>query len=201
MAIAASTGKRSYDMSLRAQRSSATADRIRTAAWRRFSKKAFDEVTLAEVAGRAGVSVQTVVTHFGGKEGLFLAAYEAWARGAVRAREKADPSDPAQAVRGLLADYERDGRAALHMLAEEMRFPAVREMTERGRAYHRAWVGDVFAGLLEPLSRAERERTHSQLVLATDLLSWKLLRFDVGHSPREAEATILAMVEKLAGAL
>jgi AcrR family transcriptional regulator len=186
-------------MSIRSQRSAATADRIRDAAWARFSTGSYDEVTLAEVAEGAGVSVPTVRAHFGRKQDLFLAGYIAWGMGAVQNREEARQADPITAIRQLLKDYERQGEVGLHLLAEEDRFPAVKEMTDGGRAYHRWWLGEVFGQHLAQLTPATRGRRLAQLFLATDLLSWKLLRFDLGLSARRAEAAVLENVRALLG--
>jgi AcrR family transcriptional regulator len=184
-------------MSVRAHRAAATAERIRDAGWERFSTRGYDEVTLAEVAAASGVSVPTVRTHFGRKEDLFLAGYVAWGTRAVRNRERARQAEPLTAIRQLLKDYERQGEVALHLLAEEDRFPAVKEMTDGGRAYHRWWLGEVCERHLSSLSAATRERRLAQLFLATDLTSWKLLRLDLGLSARRTEAAILESVRAL----
>jgi AcrR family transcriptional regulator len=185
-------------MSLRSQRSQATADLIREAGWERFSSQSFDEVTLAGVAEAAGVSVPTVRSHFGNKEGLFLAGYAAWGLRAIENREAArQAGDRVSAIRSLLEDYERQGEISLHLIAEEDRFPAVREMTDGGRAYHRWWLSEVFQVELRGLSAAARERRIAQLFLATDLLSWKLIRLDLGLSARRTQAAILENVDAL----
>jgi AcrR family transcriptional regulator len=184
-------------MSIRSRRSAATADRIRDVAWARFSTASYDEVTLAEVAEAAAVSVPTVRSHFGRKEDLFLAGYVAWGMRAVQNRERAQQKDPTTAIRRLLKDYERQGDVGLHLLAEEDRFPAVKEMTDGGRAYHRRWLAEVFAQHLAQLASATRERRLAQLFLATDLKSWKLLRLDLGLSARRTEAAILENVQAL----
>jgi AcrR family transcriptional regulator len=186
-------------MSLRSQRSVATADRIRDAGWAHFSTRSYDEVTLAEIAKTAGVSVPTVRSHFGRKEDLFLAGFVVWGMRAVRNREGARQGDPITAIRQLLKDYERQGEVGLHLLAEEDRFPAVKEMTDGGRAYHRWWLGEVFEQHLSQLTSATRERRLAQLFLATDLMSWKLLRLDLGLSARRTEAAVLENVRALLG--
>jgi AcrR family transcriptional regulator len=184
-------------MSLRSQRSAATAERIREAGWARFSTRSYDQVTLAEVAEAAAVSVPTIRSHFGRKEDLFLAGYVAWGLKAVQNREAARATDPPTAIRQLLRDYERQGEVSLHLIAEEDRFPAVREMTDGGREYHRWWLGEVFAGDLSGLSPADRQRRIAQLFLVTDLISWKLLRRDLGLSARRTEVAIMEGVEAL----
>lgn len=190
---------RTYDMALRARRTEETAARIRDAAWAYFSARPFDEVTLAAVAEKAGVSVPTVRAHFGRKEDLFLAGYLDWGMKAVQSREEARQKDPLTAVRSLLADYERAGKVGLHLLAEEDRFPAVREMTESGRAYHRWWLGEVFEKQLAGLEPAREERRLAQLFLITDLSGWKLLRIDLRLSRRRTESAVLEAVQSLSG--
>src|ERR1700704_5494837 len=91
--------KRRYRMRLRAEQSDATSARIRDEAWERFSTRAYDEVTLAEIATAAEVTVPTVIAHFGHKEALFLASFLNWGEGAVERRERVEPGDPIAAVR------------------------------------------------------------------------------------------------------
>lgn len=154
-------------------------------------------MTLAEVADAAGVSVPTVRGHFGRKENLFLAGYVAWGMQAVQNRQAAMKADTRTAVRHLLRDYERQGEVSLHLIAEEDRFPAVREMTDGGRAYHRWWLEEVFSESLAGLGKADRERRLAQLFVLTDLGSWKLLRRDLGLSARRTQAAVLESVEAL----
>jgi len=88
----------------------------------------------------------------------------------------------------------------VRLMAQEERIPAVREMIDSGRAYHRRWVARVFAPLLDGLAPAARERRHVELVVATDLLVWKLLRRDMGLGRNQAERIVAEMVTALKGA-
>ena len=56
---------RPYTMRARAEAAQATAERILDAALEAFGSSAFSEVTLQEIADRAGVSVQTIIRRFG----------------------------------------------------------------------------------------------------------------------------------------
>ena len=56
-----------YNMELRAAAAEATRERILVAAAEVFLERWYDDVTLAELAKRAGVSGQTVINHYGGK--------------------------------------------------------------------------------------------------------------------------------------
>lgn len=57
---------------LRARKKALTRQAISDEATRLFLERGFDEVTLAEVAEAAGVSVKTIFNYFGSKEELFL---------------------------------------------------------------------------------------------------------------------------------
>ena len=91
--------------------------------------------------------------------------------------------------------YEMHGTAILRMLSQEDRIPAVRDLTDQGRDYHRDWASRVFQPLLAGLRRAPRERRLTALVIATDVLVWKLLRLDMQLSRPQAEKTVLEMIE------
>ena len=191
--------KRQYRMKVRARRSEATAGRILEMAQERFLTRPFEDVTLAEIAKAAEVTVPTLIAHFGRKEELFVAACEDWALGMIEAREEAPVGDHPGAVRNLFDGYEANGGLVLHLLAEEDRFPAVREMTDGGRRYHRLWVERVFEPSLRSLRGARREQLVVQLIVATDLLTWKQLRLDMKMSRSKAETTIVQMVDALTG--
>lgn len=196
----AATGKRQYRMDVRARRSQETAQRIREVALGRFLHRSYEEVTLAEVAEAAGVTVPTLIAHFGRKEDLFATVLEHWGSHMSESRNEAPVGDHAGAIRNLLDHYDSEGDRILHLLAEEDRFPAVRAMTDEGRKFHREWVERVFEPSLRSLRGARREQLVVQLVVATDLLAWKLMRRDMKLSRRRTEAAIVQMVDALTGA-
>jgi AcrR family transcriptional regulator len=181
-------------MVARAEAAAATRTRILAAAWRRFSEDVYEDVRLSDIASDAGVSVQTVHSAFGTKDQLFLAA---WRRAigpeGVR-RNSAPVGDVREAVRLLYDSYELQGDASLRILAAEDRIPAVREMTDAGRAWHRAWVERTFAPQLARSRGHARERRLVALVVATDILVWKLLRREIGLDRASAERTVIEMI-------
>jgi len=182
-------------MSARAQAAAATGERVLAAAWRQFGSRPYDDVPLREIAAQAGVTVQTLHARFGGKEDLFTAAYAWFGREELERRPAAPSEDVAGAVSVLYERYERHGGAVLRMLSQEQRIAAVRRMTEAGRLYHRHWVQTTFAPLLAGLRGSRRARCLNAIVLATDVLAWKLLREDMGLAREEAERTVVTMVE------
>src|SRR5436190_22718624 len=108
-------------------------------------------------------------------------------------RDSAATGDVRGAVRVLYDSYDKDGDAVLRLLAQEERIPAVHEMAEAGRRWHRAWVERTFG----PPSD---ERGVVALIVATDLLTWKLLRREMGLGRREAERIVAEMVTAWKGA-
>ena len=187
-------------MVARAEAVAATRERILEAAWRRFSEDPYEQVRLTDVASDADVSEQTVYSRFGSKDRLFVAAW-AWAIGPEgERRDRARAGDVRKAVRLLYESYEAQGDASLRLLAEEDRIPAIRQMTDAGRAWHRDWVERTFAPLLGGSRGAARERRLVALVVATDILVWKLLRREMGLDRETAERIVIEMITSMEGA-
>jgi AcrR family transcriptional regulator len=195
----ATTEKRQYKMNVRAQRSEATATRIRESALEQFLAHAYEEVTLAEVAETAKVTVATLIAHFGRKEDLFIAACQDGFNRIAESRSEAPVGDHRGAVRNLFENYEPHGKSILHLLAEEDRAPAVRAITDLGRERHRELVQRVFESNLKPLRGTRREQLVVQLIVVTDVLTWKLMRLDLKLSRGQAEATLVQMIDALTG--
>lgn len=197
---AQATAKRTYRMVARAEAAAATGERILASAWRRFAERPYEQVRLADIASDADVTVQTLHSRFGAKDELFVAAW-AWAIGPEGARRDMAPlGDVGAAVRLIYDSYELQGDAVLRMLAAEDRIPAIHELAEAGRAWHRDWVERTFAPLLAGLRGAGRERRLVALVVATDLLVWKLLRREMGLGRAAAERIVIEMITATKGA-
>jgi AcrR family transcriptional regulator len=181
-------------MVARAESTAATGERILDAAVEVFWERPTDQVSLEEVARRAGVTVQTVIRRFGGREGVFTAAGEREADRVRQQREQAAVGDVRGAVGVLVDHYEELGERVLRILSEELRVPGLREVADRGRTLHREWCARVFAPALATRSGVDRDRRLAQLVAICDVYTWKLLRLDCGLSRRQTE---LALVELL----
>jgi AcrR family transcriptional regulator len=191
--------RRPYRMDARARSAAATGERILDSAVAVFWERPVSEIPLDEVACRAGVSVQTVIRRFGGKDALFEAAMQREFERVRRQREAARPGDVRGAVRDLIDHYEDIGDGVLRMLAEEDRTPGVRQIADTGRAYHRDWCARVFGPTLDGLKRAERKRRLAQLIAVTDVLTWKLLRRDAALSRAQTELAVNELLQPLAG--
>lgn len=181
---------RAYTQTARAESAAATRQRIVEATVAAFSQ--LPEVTLADVAARAEVSVQTVLRHFGNRDTLIAEATSALAD------ERATPAgDPARAIRALYDQYERRGDANVRLLGKEDTDPHVKRLMDRGRAMHRDWVKQVFAPAFDARTPAARDALLDLLIVATDVYTWKLLRRDRGLSRRLAESRVKQLVERV----
>lgn len=188
------TTRRTYRMGARGEAVAATRRRILEAGLSLAFEDLNLDPTLDDVAGRAAVSVQTVLRHFGTRGGL-LAALKDFAVQDVEAERRPTGADPASAVDAVLAHYERLGDFALALLAREPVDPLAAELAASGKATHRQWVEESFATRLP--DDDSREALVDLLVVATDVYAWKLLRRDRGHDVPVVRERMLAMVEAL----
>jgi AcrR family transcriptional regulator len=184
-------------MQARADRAAATGEHILDAALAIFWERPVTDIPLDEVAGRAGVSVQTVIRRFGGKDGLFEAVSRREYERVRGQRDEARAGDPADAARVLADHYEEVGDGVLRMLDAEQHVPGLARIVARGRALHQEWCERVFAPALTGRRGAERERRLAQLIAVTDVLTWKLLRRDRGLSRRQTELAFWELIEPL----
>jgi AcrR family transcriptional regulator len=149
--------------------------------------------TLDDVAGRAGVSVQTVLRHFTTRDALLAEAAEA-ARLEIVAQRRPPSRDVDSALATLIEHYELRGDLALALVAQETSSPAVAALAETGKTVHRTWVEAVFADAL-PRADHEREAVLDLLVVATDVHTWRLLRRDRGLPVDVVRARMRALTD------
>jgi AcrR family transcriptional regulator len=187
---------RTYVMRERARSTEQTRERVLEAMAELFAEGPYAQLTLAAVARRAGVSVQTVIRHFGDKEGLFATAAATFGERIRDHRDTALVGDVRQAVETLLNHYEQVGGVALRLLAEEETNPSIAAITAAGRSYHRDWCARVFGPYL-PEAQVERDRRLAQLVAVCDVYTWKLLCHDAGLSTHQVTTALLELLEPL----
>jgi AcrR family transcriptional regulator len=198
MKLMRQTVRRSYRQTARALAAEQNGARIVDAFERRIREGWFDQITLEQIAQDAGVTVQTVIRRFGGKEGLLEAAWQRL-EDEIRERRRAPAGDVRSAVRVIVEDYEHVGDLVMRALAQEERHPAFKAANDTGRAHHRGWIEEAFAPWLIGLPREARRRRVDALVAATDLYLWKLVRRDMGRPARHVEAVMLDLVSGVIG--
>ena len=191
------TGTRGYVMRDRARTTAETGERILDATAALFLEVPYAQLTLAAVADRAGVTVQTVIRRFGDKEGLVAAAAVRSTDAVLAQRMAAPVGDLPGIVDNLVEHYETTGEVALRLLAQEESSPTIGGLAAHGRALHREWCVHVFAPYLSGLTGVDRDRRVAQLVAVCDVYTWKLLRRDARLSRRQVTNALLELLEPL----
>ena len=189
--------RRAYRMGARAEAAAATGERILDAALELFWASPGGEMSLDEVALSAGVTRQTVIRRFGGKEGLIAAAAARESQAVRDQRGTAPVGDTEAAVAVLVEHYELYGDRVLRLLGEEARVPALAAITDSGRAVHREWCARVFAPGLATRSGVARRRLMAQVVAVCDVSVWRLLRRDAGLSRQQTETALVELLVPL----
>jgi AcrR family transcriptional regulator len=189
--------KRQYRMQARARSTEETREAILDAVEVAFEELFFSEITLAAVAERAGVSVQTILRHFDNKEALFMASLLHTGSKMAMDRDMQPSGDLRKIVDDLVDHYEMHGNRLLRMLAQEEREPTLRQLADLGRSFHVEWCKQAFSPALEGLRGAKLERRIAQFVTGTDIYVWKLLRRDRGLCPKETKLAVRELLEPL----
>jgi AcrR family transcriptional regulator len=187
--------KRAYTMRSRAQSVEHTRQEIVNAAFELVQDRGSFMVSLADVSERAGVTIRTILRHFGTREGLFEVTTE-YARQLVTEERETPVGDMEAAVRAIVAHYEMRGRFVLRMIEEAAIDEGIATHVEEGRRMHREWVRTVFAPQLAEAD--DRAEILDLLVIATDVYTWKLLRLDFGLSRARTEQRMKSMLRRLA---
>ncbi len=170
---------RPYRQTLRAESSAQTEQAIIKAAQDLFAASWFDEVTLDAVASAAGVTVKTVMRKFSSKENLARVCFVEFATAHSDWRDQVPAGDMEGAIAAIVDMYEGIGDTLVRYLSLEERIPFLADMLPMGRILHLKWLQRVFAPLMPP---APNPQVLDLLVVATDVLTWKLLRRDRGLS-------------------
>lgn len=178
-------------MRIRGEAVSSTRARILQATLGLAMERLTVEITLDDVAARAGVSVRTVLRHFGDRDGLLDATTEL-AITEFEAERETTPADVDSAVHVIVDHYEARGDFVIRLLAQEDD-ARIGPMVASGKLSHRTWVAEAFGQLL-PTNGSDTEATIDLLVVATDVYAWKLLRRDRELDRESVESRMRRMV-------
>src|SRR5512142_1493045 len=125
-ATAGAVTKRTYRLAARADARDARRRRIPEAAYEAFGARRYEDVTLAEVAARAGTSERTVYRLFGTKKRLLSSWLREVAPGIGPPPDPSLRNDTAGFVKVMVDFYEKRAASILNMLAQEDSVPALR---------------------------------------------------------------------------
>lgn len=140
-------------MGLREQKKQQTRTALADAALALFAEHGFEQVTVAEVAASAGVSVNTAFNYFPTKEDLFFDRQaEVEGRLAAWVRERPRGTSPAMAIRAGVLRALADGDPTLGLSAEADGFWRIVEASPSLRARTREIAERAEATLAETLA-------------------------------------------------
>lgn len=189
------SAKRSYTMSIRAERMAANERSIIVAIVELWMELPYHEITLDRVAERAGVTVRTILRKYGSKEGLIEACLENEEVSVDSGRIAPAPGNIRAILDILCAEYEAMYPAVMRTIAAVEQFPAADKILERGRNYHREWCALAFSPFLASPGTEAFEAKLTAFITATEIYLWKLLRKDMGKSVEEAKEVLRLLVE------
>lgn len=187
---------RPYRQVARAEAQELTRDALIAAAQREFFAGRWEESSLETIASSAGVTKQTLLRHFGSKDGLLERAHERGYNEVRDQRFSAPSADVAGAVDNLLEHYERWGERAIRLGAADG-LAAISELGRRARRLHYDWIEHAFGSALARLGVKDRRRRRAALVALCDVHAWWLLSHDLELSRGEVRATLIDAIQSL----
>jgi AcrR family transcriptional regulator len=189
-------GTRPYTKVARAETEERTRAALLDAAERLFFERGLEAMSLGAVAADAGVTKQTLLRHFGSKDGLLEHAF-ARAFDNVRDQRWDVPGDDVeQAVDNLLAHYDAVGGRALKIDAMAG-VEAVAGWVQRARELHHDWVDHAFGALLRDSRSRDGARRRAAVIALCDVHTWRLLSHDLGLARAEVRATLILAIRGL----
>jgi AcrR family transcriptional regulator len=188
---------RPYRQVARARAQQQTRDALIAAAESEFLAGRWGAASLEAIAASAGVTKQTLLRHFGSKDGLLERALEQGYNEVREQRFAAPVDDVAGAVDNLLDHYERWAERALRIGAVEAVGGVAAEIGRSARQLHHDWVEHAFGSSLRVLSAKDRGRRRAALIALCDVHTWRLLSHDLELPRAEVRATLIDAIERL----
>jgi AcrR family transcriptional regulator len=185
------TEHRPYRQTRRAAAAQANSERIGRATVELFVERPFDQITLADVAERAGVGLQTLIRRVGNKDGLVQVA-DAWVGDRIGAARGEPVNDPAAVAAAVQRQYEAWGAVIHRTLCQEDASPSLAASARGGREAHAAWIDAAFAAEI-----AGRPVLRAQLLGVTGLELWRVLRRDAGLTADQARDAVAGLIAAL----
>jgi AcrR family transcriptional regulator len=187
-------GGRSYTQVARAEAQERNRDALIDAAAEVFFSGRWEQVSLTEMAVAAGVTKQTLLRHFGSKQGLLEQMLR---RGYQQVRDQrwaAPTDDVAGAVDNLLDHYQQFGGRAM-AIGSGGASPAVAELGRAARQMHYDWVDHAFGKWLKRKRGKPRARCRVALIALCDVQVWWIWSHDLGLTRAEVRGALIQAIE------
>ncbi len=197
--VMADAKPRPYKQVTRAQAQQRTHEALLAAALDEFTGDRWQKTSLEALSERAGVTKQTLLRHFGSKDGLLMQALTRGAKEIFDQRWSAPRGDIAGAVENLLDHYETWGERSLRIGAWLNGSPTLAKLSQGARQLHYDWVEYAFGPWLEQLHGSAREQRRAALIALCDVHTWWLLSNDLALPRPAVHATLSDAIERLLG--
>jgi AcrR family transcriptional regulator len=188
--------RRQYKQVAREQSQQRTREALLEAAIEEFYGERWHEVSLTALAARAGVTKQTLLRHFGSKEGLLIQALVRSAAHVLDERWNAPVGDVSGAIENLLDHYEVWGPRARRLGAWQDAPSVLAKLSQAGRQVHYQWIEFVFAPQLEGLEETAASRLRAELIVVCDVQTWWILAHDLELGRAEVKSLLTGMAER-----
>lgn len=196
--MALEISQRPYKQGARAESQQRTREALLDAAADEF----FAGGTLAPLevlASKVKVTKQTLLRHFGSKEGLFQQALQRSASEVLDQRWSTPIGDVEGAIENLLEHYEEWGERGMRLEAWQISPTPFARLARMGRRIHSEWVDYAFEPWLQAREGHARERLRGQLIAICDVQVWWVLTHYLKLDRDEVKASLVEIVEKLLG--
>jgi AcrR family transcriptional regulator len=189
---------RGYTKVARAEAEERTRMALLEAADEAFLSGPWERVSLEAIARAAGVTKQTLLRHFGSKDGLLeQTLLHAFAEVGEQ-RFGVPTNDIGGAVDNLLDHYEIRGGRAMRSSNLDADGPLA-HLGRRARGFHYDWVEHAFGAWLAAARPTERGRLRAALIAVCDVQTWWILSHDLGLPRTDVRATLLLTISRLLG--
>jgi AcrR family transcriptional regulator len=196
--LMAEIGKRPYKQVARAEARQRTREALLGAAIEELTQGHWEKASLQELARRAQVTKQTLLRHFGSKDGLLVQAMAESAVEMYKQRWSTHPGDVLDAVDSVLDHYEAWGERGLRVVEWlEGGNPAIAGLARMARKIHYDWVEYAFGPQLAHRHGEDRLRCRAALIALCDVHTWWLLSHDLGLERAAVRATLTTAIERL----
>jgi AcrR family transcriptional regulator len=189
---------RSYTKVARAEAEERTRAALVDAADDALFSGPWEQTSLESIAQVAGVTKQTLLRHFGSKDGLLEQALRRTSAEVEKQRMSTPTDDIPGAVDNLLDHYEERGGRAMQSTNFDRNGPLA-ELARMARQFHYDWVEHAFGRWLAKASPTERPRLRSALIAICDVQTWWILAHDLGLSRAEVRSTLILAIRRLLG--
>lgn len=190
--------ERTYTKVARAEAEQQTRSALLAAADAAFLGGPWEQASLESIAHAAGVTKQTLLRHFGSKDGLLEQTIRCRMAEVEQQRLSAPTDDIPGAVDNLIDHYEALGGRAMRSTNLDVDGP-LGELARTARQFHYDWVDHAFGRWLETAPAPQRPRIRRALIAVCDVQTWWILARDLGLPRSEVRATLILTIQRLLG--